>query len=570
MIETVLNNQLNNQTVLNPNIIGETVLNYEMNDVVYSNETIVNTEITLEGLLSVGSIIDDKYVIKEKMNTSSGEADLYICEYNSEKYVLKRYKRQIAIKDEIVEQLKHIDSPFVAKIYDTGVLKEYPYEILHYYEKGSLQNKTFSLDELKNTIIPDLNEGLKVLHDNGILHKDIKPSNIMLCDNGKDVAIIDFGISSYKNDGNSIVMTKTGFTPEYSAPETFRNLFLDASDYYSLGVTIYELYMGTTPYKNMSPEEIAQMTLLQKLFLPKEMDEELGKLISSLTYIDITTRTDSLNPNRRWGYEEVNRWCQGKEQSCPGDMVSIVYSNDIAPYSFMDRVYTSRRELALSFARNWKEGRKQLFNDILARFFASSDPAFSSKCKEAEEDFAKGRNSDLIFYDILYELAPTMKEFVWKDRVFKSLECFGKEVYSGLIHNNKNMKLLTEDILKNRIISKYIKRMDGITDEMVSAVQALEMEYLLNARDVHQRDVTLYKLGYMLSGERTYLKKDEYYKTVEDLRKHMTGLIEKSYLAFEEYALSMIDKNGNLDPQFEAWLIAINKRKELENWKQLL
>lgn len=59
----------------------------------------------------------------------------------------------------------------------------------------------------------------------------------MLCDNEEDIVIIDFGISSVKGGANTVIVTKTGMTPEYSASETFRNLFLEESDYYSLGTS---------------------------------------------------------------------------------------------------------------------------------------------------------------------------------------------------------------------------------------------------------------------------------------------------------------------------------------------
>ena len=129
-----------------------------------------------------------------------------------------------------------------AKLYETGTWNGAPFEIIPFYKYGSLEGKTFSLAQLKESVIPALNEGLHALHQKGIIHKDLKPSNIMLCDDQKSVAIIDFGISSIREDGNTIVKTKTGMTPEYSAPETFKNLYLEESDYYSLGITIYELY----------------------------------------------------------------------------------------------------------------------------------------------------------------------------------------------------------------------------------------------------------------------------------------------------------------------------------------
>ena len=105
------------------------------------------------------------------------------------------------------------------------LLRYLPFEVLPYYKNGSLQGRKFSLDELKKTIIPCINEALHVLHQNDIIHKDLKPSNIMLLDDNKRVAIIDFGISSVVEQGNTVLVTKTGMTPEYSAPETFRDLF---------------------------------------------------------------------------------------------------------------------------------------------------------------------------------------------------------------------------------------------------------------------------------------------------------------------------------------------------------
>ena len=144
-------------------------------------------------------------------------------------------------------------------MYATGEIDGYPYEILPYYKNGSLQGKKFLYQQLKSKIIPALNEGLKVLHDNGIIHKELKPSNIMLADNGEGVALIDFGISSIREDGNTVIVTRTGMTLEYSAPETFKNLFLSESDYYSLGITLYELHSGHTPYAQMSQDEIEKL-----------------------------------------------------------------------------------------------------------------------------------------------------------------------------------------------------------------------------------------------------------------------------------------------------------------------
>ena len=148
----------------------------------------------------------------------------------------------------ITQALRYIDSQHIAKLYETGLYNGRTYEIITYFRNGSLQGKRFTLDGLKKTIIPSVNEALRVLHDTGTIHKDLKPSNIMYLNNYSGVALIDFGISSVVDEGNTVLVTKTGMTPEYSAPETFRGLFLEESDYYSFGITLYELFCGKTPY----------------------------------------------------------------------------------------------------------------------------------------------------------------------------------------------------------------------------------------------------------------------------------------------------------------------------------
>ena len=84
-------------------------------------------------------------------------------------------------------------------------MQEYPFVILPYFANGSLAGKTFSSDEIRDVIVPCVSSGLKYLHENGIVHKDIKPSNLMIADDGGKILIIDFGISSVKSDGKSVI-----------------------------------------------------------------------------------------------------------------------------------------------------------------------------------------------------------------------------------------------------------------------------------------------------------------------------------------------------------------------------
>jgi serine/threonine protein kinase len=303
----------------------------------------------------------------------------------------------VAVKAEIINKLIKMDSPYVSRVFATGDFNGYPVEILPYYKYGSLQNKKFSYMELKKHIIPSLNEGLNVLHSAGIIHKDLKPSNIMLNDNQIDVAIIDFGISSVRDASNTVVVTSTGMTPEYSAPETFRSLFLNESDYYSLGITIYELFCGRTPYRGMTAEEIEKYVAIQNIPYPEEMPDDLKNLISALTYNDITNRKNKSNPNRRWGYDEVKKWCGGEKLTIPGEGIGNV-KGSMPPYTFMGTAYTDKKALAKALGTNWNEGKKQLFRGILSGFFKAVDPEMAGICMDAEEAVDKGKDDDVEFF----------------------------------------------------------------------------------------------------------------------------------------------------------------------------
>ena len=422
-----------NETQLNKELVGgnATVINrtFQQN----GSATVINPIAAATSDLSLGQVLCGKYSVVKKMDIVTGEADLYLVEYNNVQYVAKIYRRKVAIKPEISQKLMNIKSKYVAAIYETGEVNGFPMEIIPYYRYGSLQGRKYTYEQLKRDVSLSLNEGLKVLHDNGILHKDLKPSNIMVGDNLKDVAIIDFGISSAREDNNTIIVTKTGMTPEYSAPETFRNLFLEESDYYSLGITLYELFCGYTPYNNMEQEAIEQYISVQRIPFPDDMPEDLQNLISACTYYDITNRKNKSNPNRRWTYEEVKKWCNGIKQVIPGEGIGNAKVGDMNPYKFMGETYLEVAELTKALALNWNEGKKQLFRGILSGFFKGCNPELAGFCIDAEEEATRinGRD-DMIFWKLLYKLSPNTTDFYWKGRTYQGLPALGREILEKL------------------------------------------------------------------------------------------------------------------------------------------
>lgn len=554
------------QTKINPNI-DKTAINPEL-----CRATAINPHLVTQapGKISVGAIFAKKYEIVGQLGVSTGEADLYICQCDTNKYVLKLYRRKNAIKSEVVSVLKSIQCPYVAPILETGEFNGLLFDILPYYKNGSLQGKIFSLDQLKSMVIPCVNQALHVLHQNGIIHKDLKPSNIMLSDDQKSVAIIDFGISSVVEQGNTVLVTKTGMTPEYSAPETFRNLFLEESDYYSFGITLYELFCGQTPYKNMDAEEIAQFTAVQRIPFPQEMPKELQDLISAMTYFDITNRHEKKNPNRRWTYTEVLNWCAGKEQVVPGEGTGQAITGTIPAYTFMGQSYQNIHSLVVALASNWKEGKKQLYRGLMSAFFKSFNPEIAGYCLDAEEEASQSEGrEDVIFWNLLYRIDPDLKEFYWMGRKFESLSALGQDMLERLWKGDQSNYSYWDSILQYNILTSYLKKIDSTVLEFCDAATALEISHKLNNKSKRDTLLNYYMMSYLLSGNKTLSIEEKKIKNISELSAYLKELLGLSYQKFEQCCHSLMEYNGTLNVQLEAWLISQGKRKELDEWKRM-
>lgn len=557
---------MSNRTEINPNV-NATVINSEM-----GQATAINPDLAAStAKIVAGTLIADKYEIVEPLSVSTGEAELYVCKYDGKEYVAKVYRRQRAVKPEVITALKSIKSPYVASLFDTGIHNNLPFEILPYYKNGSLQGRKFSMTELKKTIIPCINEALNVLHQNDIIHKDLKPSNIMLLDDNKSVAIIDFGISSVVEQGNTVLVTKTGMTPEYSAPETFRNLFLEESDYYSFGITLYELYCGYTPYKNMNAEEIAQFTAVQRIPFPKDMPQELQDLISAVTYFDITNRNNKNNPNRRWTYTEVDNWCKGKKQVIPGEGTGFGAEKAIPPYTFLGQAYKDIPSLITALASNWNDGKKQLYRGLLSGFFKNFNPEIAGYCIDAEEEATQtAGKDDVIFWNLLYKICPELNGFYWLGHIYESLPALGRDILEKLWKNDKSEHTYWDSILENKLLTNYLKNIKSKNSDLEKASSALETVHKVEKKSKRDALMNYYTMAYLLSGQKLFNVDNKQLKNVAELSAYMKGLLDSSYEEFEDFCHKLIDYDDTLDVQFEAWLIALGKRKELESWKKQL
>ena len=137
-----------------------------------------------------GITLPEGFLAESRLPVSSGEADIYTARNPSGKqYILKYYRRENAIKDEVIRLLREIRNPCVAPVSAYGIYEGHQYVIMPYYRNMNLaemleSGNTLSAGELKTLVIPSVNEGLRAVHEKGILHKDLKPATLIPDDTG--------------------------------------------------------------------------------------------------------------------------------------------------------------------------------------------------------------------------------------------------------------------------------------------------------------------------------------------------------------------------------------------------
>ena len=255
-----------------------------------------------------------RYRKKGVLSENSGEAQVYLVERNGEEYVLKVYYPSFNVNKKLLQTIYNFKFEMIVSLYDYGKTyvdgKNRYYELMEYLRGGTMSDYKLNGDMEKfRRIALQAAAALAYIHENNILHKDIKPSNFFFRDpEHTEVVLGDFGISSMlENDGKAHRTTQAR-TPIYAAPEMYADVIdgvveiTPAADFYSLGITLLALWLGGNP---MSSNERVMMRQKNEGRLPhlNELPERVRMIVQGMTVV---------NPLNRWGYDEVEKWFEGE------------------------------------------------------------------------------------------------------------------------------------------------------------------------------------------------------------------------------------------------------------------
>ncbi|WP_455538447.1 Stk1 family PASTA domain-containing Ser/Thr kinase [Terrisporobacter sp.] len=236
-------------------------------------------------------------------------------EFVDDEEFLAKFKRE-------AEAVANISHPNIVNVYDVGCDGKVNYIVMEYVDglnlKEIIKNEG-TLDEYTALdITKQIAKALGAAHKKGVIHRDIKPHNILISKEGRDVKVTDFGIakaatnSTMTNIG-SIIGSVHYFSPEQAKGRSVKN----NADLYSLGIVLYEMLLGKVPFKGDSPISIALQHINEDIEFTSEEKTKIPQSIRTL----IKKLTEKQPEDRYQSSEEVIEDIEYIEQNIDLDFI---------------------------------------------------------------------------------------------------------------------------------------------------------------------------------------------------------------------------------------------------------
>ena len=216
------------------------------------------------------------------------DRDVAIKVIRTEKLTLETMGKTLKRFDREAKALAKLTHPNIVQITDFGEYDGKPYLVMFYIPGGTLKQKLGQPIPWRDAarLLAPIARALQYAHQQGVIHRDVKPSNILIGANNEPM-LTDFGIAKILLDTEETSdLTGTGMgigTPEYMSPEQFQGEGVDArTDVYSLGVVLYEMITGRKPYQADTPAAVLIKQVTEPLPRPKSFVPDLPEVFEKL------------------------------------------------------------------------------------------------------------------------------------------------------------------------------------------------------------------------------------------------------------------------------------------------
>lgn len=185
----------------------------------------------------------------------------------------------------ITKALQLVEHPNVVTMIDAGYAQDIPFTVTPFYAAGSLKQFIGTARNWRQvfSILLPVADGLSYCHDHGIIHRDVKPQNIVINDQG-DLCLTNFSlIEPTVSNKLSITLTGSGeCLPAYTAPEVWHGKYSPAIDQYSFGVLLYELLTATLPFDATNMVSLLVQQTTETVAAPSTLVDNVPKVVDAL------------------------------------------------------------------------------------------------------------------------------------------------------------------------------------------------------------------------------------------------------------------------------------------------
>lgn len=547
--------------------------------------------------LPVGTMVDGKYRITAHMASDGAEAVLHICtkENSTEELCLKLYADSSHVRQEVRGALMEIDHQNIAKLIDWNYWDGRTYEVWRLYKGENLgaviKQKRISQNDI-NYYLRQMDQALVELHRREIVHQDIKPDNFMITPDNT-IVLIDFGISALGvNEGRTHV-TKIGKTTAYASPEVrFSDYCWPASDYFSLGITLYEMIFGSTPYADYDEGMLIRLLEDMREVRISGLDQCTGPVR------DLLVGLLQFEHNHRWGHDAVQAWLSGSYDAYKKTLNNSQSSQSIT-FTFNGTKYQLPQEIpqmVTAMAFHWNAGVYLLDDEgrfVLLREKLQGKDGMESLWAVCNEMRSDG-DHNMAYFQKLYRLYPELKIFAWRGFVAEDAQALGKAILSALWQHEIRKETkdyfseafqngfgdqpveLTfywlEDLVRKHVIALYLSQQK----QTALYEQVLNLENAILRAEEQKQDpmVWYYRIGYTLSGSHELRFDGKQYKDLEDFISDVNDVISACGSSGNNSKfLQLCQKiyhDGTTHSGFAAWAESLGYGDNLEALKERL